>query len=60
MFPPLGVFIPSVSDCISSLSSTTRASEAKQDPQCYCKSDQADYAEGDDDGQSGLGDVDGL
>jgi hypothetical protein len=50
MLPPLCVFVSSISDCISSLSSTTRAGEAEQNPECYHESDQADYAKCNDDG----------
>lgn len=60
MFPPLRMLVPSISDCVTCPSSTTWAGEAKQDPQNYCKSDQADYAECGDDGQGDTRNMDGL
>jgi hypothetical protein len=60
MLPPLDMLVSSISDCISSSSSSTRTGEAEHDPDCYCENDQADYAECDDNGQSDFGNVDGL
>jgi len=50
VFPPLCVLVSAISDGISFPSSTTRASVAEQNPDCYRESDQADYAECNDDG----------
>jgi hypothetical protein len=60
MLPPLDMLVSSISDCITSSSSSTRAGEAEYNPDSNCENDQADYAECDDDGQSDFGNVDGL
>lgn len=60
MLPPCCMLVSSISDRVTRPSSTTRAGVAKQDPQSYGESNQADYAECDGDGQSDSGDMDGL
>jgi hypothetical protein len=60
MLPPLHMLVSSISDCISSSSSSTRAGEAEDNPNSYRENDQADYTECDDDGQGDFGDLDGL